>query len=287
MAEEGVYRTAGYSCPACRTSLREFQHRFVCDECMGMMIGFTDFESACADLSHGYDAHLELSDKELSNVTCPVCNQTMQTCKLRVGDVKIRKTIALCEKDGFWFGKGLLSDVFARISSKYHYGGGPYFTGTHTRPMFAAGRTGSASDGLGITAWRNRPRKRAHTLTPVNAYRDQKLGCPVCPDMKLYFMGDRFACDQCHGLFVENGAVEALVTDMLGQVWQIPAPVGQPGARPCPVCETPLIVETFEGATVDRCPAHGVWFDPKELEQVLKHADDHHRPHGWLRRLFG
>jgi Zn-finger nucleic acid-binding protein len=46
-------------------------------------------------------------------------------------------------------------------------------------------------------------------------------------------------------------------------------------------------VNELEGATIDRCPAHGVWFDPQELETVLQRAGT--EPTGvvaWLRRLF-
>ena len=288
--EDGIYRTAGYCCPTCRSPLREYQHRWICDECAGMLIGFDDFESACADLVG--DSRLDIRDRAHSTTPCPLCTVAMQSCHIRVGTVKVKAKVSFCEKDGLWFGKGLLTDVFARLSSKSHrLTTGPYFdAGNHTRPIFAPGRRGSASDGLSIAEWRNRPRKRAHTLTPVNAYRDQKLRCPVCPDSTLDFMGDRFACAGCHGLFVENAAVEALVTDMIGEAWQIPAVAGEAGARRCPVCETDLVVEKVEGATIDRCAAHGLWFDPKELEEVLQHADAGHRPHGligWVRRLFG
>src|SRR5688572_29823489 len=94
----------------------------------------------------------------------------------------------------------------------------------------------AASDGLMITTWRDRPRKRAKTMTPVNVYADQKLRCPACGDRELVFMGDRWTCDGCHGLFVQTAALAALVEEMTGQPWQAPAVAGAPGSRSCPVC---------------------------------------------------
>jgi Zn-finger nucleic acid-binding protein len=101
------------------------------------------------------------------------------------------------------------------------------------------------------------------------------------------FLVDRYACDECHGVFVENAALEALVAEMTSAPWQIPAAVGAPGPRACPICAGTLDVETLEGATIDRCARHGVWFDPQELEAVLQHAGT--PPSGivgWLKRLF-
>ncbi|HEV8149578.1 MAG TPA: zf-TFIIB domain-containing protein [Gemmatimonadales bacterium] len=51
----------------------------------------------------------------------------------------------------------------------------------------------------------------------------------------------------------------------------------------CPKCGASLLTEMLHGVRVDRCPdCHGIWLDPGEVEQLLKHED-----HGVLRRVLG
>jgi hypothetical protein len=78
---------------------------------------------------------------------------------------------------------------------------------------------------------------------------------------------------------------------MTGEPWSIPAAAGGFGERSCPICAAALVVETMSGVKIDRCPIHGVWFDPQELETVLQHSVETlaGRPAGlvgWLKRLF-
>jgi Zn-finger nucleic acid-binding protein len=277
-----VYRTAAMICPACASPLREYQKRYCCDGCGGMLIEVADFESACLDMSSA--AKVEIFERAPSTAEhppiCPVCSQAMSTCRVRVGKNKVGGAFSTCERHGLWFGAGVLAGVFARIGRTIVGYVGGNKSGDRTRGH-------DASEGLSIAAWRNRPRKRAPTLTPVNAYRDQKLPCPRCSGRELRFLADRYACDECQGVFVENAALEALVEEMTSAPWQIPTAGGAPGPRACPICAATLGVETLEGASIDRCQAHGVWFDPQELEAVLQHAG---APPGgivgWLKRLF-
>ena len=47
------YRSAGLACPTCKNaSLREFQRRYVCDECQGILIPFDDLISAVEDIAN-------------------------------------------------------------------------------------------------------------------------------------------------------------------------------------------------------------------------------------------
>ncbi len=281
MTDEGIYRTAGYTCPTCHGPLREFQHRWVCDECPAMLIAVEDFRSACADVGANATTPVELGEPEPSDTLCPICERPMT--KRTVGYARVRTgTHLTCDRHGLWLPQDVLTKTFARLSVRYVHSGGGYEGPGRIRR--------SASDGLTITRWRDRPRHRAKTLTPINVYGDRTLRCPACADRDLVFVGDRWACEGCRGVFVQTAAVEALVGDMIGAVWQMPAPVGTPGTRTCPICAQALATETLEGVTVDRCAGHGVWFDPAELEAVLQHADAAARPHGlvgWLRRLFG
>jgi ribosomal protein S27AE len=269
--------------------MREFQQRLICDACEGMLLELADFQSACADLIG--NAPVELfdhePDKNERKPVCPRCAREMTVCRVRVNGKKLRGRFSTCDRDGLWFGRDVLAGVFAAITRKFIGYVGGYKSGDHTRQTFQPRSGGDASDGLTIAQWRNRPRKRAQTLTPVNAYRDQTLRCPVCPGRELAFLGDRYACEQCHGVLVENAALEELVHEMTSEPWQMPAMAGAPGPRTCPVCAAVLGVESLEGVSIDRCAHHGVWFDTQELEGLLQHAGT--PPGGitgWLRRLF-
>ena len=270
--------------------MREFHKRLICDGCEGMLLAVDDFQTACEDLI-GSSTPVELFDHHASKAertpVCPKCNGEMTVCRVRVKGKKLRREFTVCTHDGLWFGRDALADVFATLTRKLvGYVGG--YKGEWGMASFQE-RTPShdANDRLSITAWRNRPRKRSPTLTPVNAYRDQKLPCPACRTRELAFLADRYGCDECHGVFVENGALTGLVADMTSELWDLPAPTGAPGPRACPICAEALVVEALEGASIDRCANHGVWFDPAELEQVLQKLGS--KPGGivgWLRRLF-
>ena len=268
--------------------MREFHKRIVCDACESIMLEVADFQSACADMIG--NAPVELFDHEPSQAerkpVCPRCAAEMETCRVKVNGKKLKGRFSCCTRDGLWFGRDVLPGIFATITRTFIGFVGAY-QGTHTRPMFPGMAGGDASEGLTIAAWRHRRRARAQTLSPVNAYRDQTLPCPACRTRELAFLGDRYACDECHGAFVETAALVALVEEMTGGPWQCPVPTGAPGPRACPICASTLVVEDLEGAPIDRCAAHGVWFDPKELETVLQHAVE--PPSGivgWLRRLW-
>ena len=46
-------------------------------------------------------------------------------------------------------------------------------------------------------------------------------------------------------------------------------PDGERGPRLCPHCSEPMFQLVIERIPVERCKAHGVWFDRQELERVL------------------
>lgn len=285
-----VYRTAALICPACASPMREFADRLVCDHCEGILLGLEDLRAACSDIA-GSDLDVELFDLEESKAACPRCQRPLATCRLRVGSTKIRARVrgdfASCVQDGVWLGRGGLAGVLAAAGRKWAHPRQSFdAAGAHTRRVFQPRSGGSATDGLTIARWRNRPRKRAQTLTPINAYADRTLRCPVCADRDLVFLADRYACEQCRGVFVQVAALETLVAEMIDAPWEMPPAAGVAGARGCPVCVAPMTVETVEGVTIDRC-THGVWFDPTELEALLVREGD--QPTGvvaWLRRLF-
>ncbi|MBA3818235.1 MAG: zf-TFIIB domain-containing protein [Deltaproteobacteria bacterium] len=260
-----VSRTAVLPCPSCAdASLREFQGRLVCDSCQGIMMTAETFASACAQLS-GEDAPLEISKLEPTESACPRCARALSRCEVQAGATPLRGAFLRCDTDGLWCSNAVLVAAFARLGRKLHG---------------AAPSSGAAGE---------RPRPRATPVTTVNLYRDHRLPCPVCAASDLSFLGDRWTCDECHGLLVEEAALAAMVMELTEQPWDIPAIGGAVGPRRCPVCEGAMPRQLLEEVTVDRCATHGVWFDPQELETVLGHADDAVHPRGlvsWLKQLF-
>jgi Zn-finger nucleic acid-binding protein len=147
--------------------------------------------------------------------------------------------------------------------------------------------TGAATAGLRIGQWHLR-RHKSPALTPINVYADRTLACPAC-GTELAFQGDRWSCTQCAGTFMQNDALEGLVLDITGDAWRVPTPTGSPGERACPVCSEKMIAEDLERVPIDRCAAHGLWFDARELAILLERASGQFDKHGiraWLAHFF-
>lgn len=289
------YRSSGLACPHCPgASLREFQRRYVCDECQGILIPFDDLMSAIEDVSNTTQK-LAYRDERATETPCPVCMRALTACRVEVSSDdrkhKLRPELLRCDRDGLWFPKDALVEILAKVGRRWGGGGGAHkvasikSTGLDGLPIRSAG--GAATGGLRISHWHERGRRRAPTLTPVNAYADRRLVCPVCPDIALVFQGDRWVCTGCLGAFLQDAALTGLINEMTDVGWELPPPTGSPGARGCPVCAQPMSVETGE-VTLDRCAGHGIWFDAGELASSLEHAGGLHEQGigTWIKRLF-
>ena len=305
-----AYRTSGFTCPSCsNATLREFQHRLVCDECNGMLIEVADFVASVHELDGSSDP-LELHDVQPATTACPRCRDAMTTCTLGLGTLKLGGQFLHCTRDGIWFPRDAMTAVFARVSRRGGFRGGVIGSGGVRGPASSGGASVAnmpsghggmsgamagiqnafgagtpASSGLAISQWHDR-RPRVHTLF-VSAHKDRRLGCPVCNETALEYRGDRWACGTCAGAFVETAALAAMITEMSRQPWDAPMVSGAPGERVCPICRTPMLVEVLEAVTIDRCGVHGVWFDDHELQTALHHASA--EPvglGGWLKQLF-
>jgi Zn-finger nucleic acid-binding protein len=294
------YRTAGFRCPVCTVPapLREFQSRLICDECQGLLLDEPDYIASCADLTMGANLGIEVTNaspaatSEGTAIACPRCERQLSRCRVTLVPIKVKADVLRCDRDGIWFEHDQLTRVFARVGLEaYGYPKGPYYgagdrVGLDGLPV---SRHGPASGVLRISEWRSRPRKRAQTATPINLYRDQRLACPGCTSGELRFFGDRYQCEQCAGTFVQNAALESMVMDISKDAWDLPAPTGTAGTRACPVCTKPMIAEDLERVPIDRCAAHGVYFDMNELTVALENASHQFDPRGvraWLKRLF-
>jgi Zn-finger nucleic acid-binding protein len=287
------YRSAGVVCPTCTESpLREFQGRLICDECSGLLITEEDYASSCSDLGSG-DVNLRFAGDTATTHACPRCERSMTKTEVVLEPLRILAHALRCERHGLWITDDELTGVFARIRRRTGFHNSRYYAmGRSAGRDGIAARTGPATAGLAISEWHNRPRRRTQTVSPINLYRDQPLPCPVCPASPathLRFFGDRYACQQCGGTFVQNAALASMVMDVSKQLWDVPLPTGAAGPRACPVCQHAMLVEDLERVPIDRCAEHGVWFDLNELTVALENASHQFEAHGvraWLKKLF-
>jgi Zn-finger nucleic acid-binding protein len=107
--------------------------------------------------------------------------------------------------------------------------------------------------------------------------RDDIATCPAC-GRGLDASGRRLYCGACAGVLVTEDELRALISEM-----QAGKPVGSAGPRSlalepadraearrtCPRCPARMAKHRLYGMLVDRCPAHGIWFDASELQDAL------------------
>jgi Zn-finger nucleic acid-binding protein len=109
--------------------------------------------------------------------------------------------------------------------------------------------------------------------------RDDIATCPSC-GQGLDASGRRFYCGRCSGALVTEDELRELIADMAAG-----SADGPPGPRPlalepppgadgpprrCPRCPARMTKHLFYGMVVDRCEAHGIWFDDQELQGALE-----------------
>lgn len=266
-----AYRTSGYVCPTCpgAAPLREFGERLVCDACGGIQLSLEDF---ARQVPH---VEVRVVDEGDETLPCPRCGRPMRGCALVAGKRHLAPALARCERDGIWFGDGALQELYEEIGSGFGLGGR-----AHGGMGRGDGGFGHLYGGpTGQRQFSRAPRRAASSAAhgpalPPSALVGRPMPCPngACAGQALILDGSRWRCPACEGLFVEPAVLEALVTEMVGEPWAAPPPAGAPGERRCPACASALTVEALEGATVDRCAEHGVWFDPAELPAALQHA---------------
>jgi len=107
-------------------------------------------------------------------------------------------------------------------------------------------------------------------------FRDQRPRCPSCAEDHALVSsrdgsrGSHLVCEHCKGTLVPAAEVEDMLSSLLVEPFALPA--GTAGERTCPCCAAKLARLDLFGIEVDRCDAHGVWFDGKELTLVLEAA---------------
>jgi Zn-finger nucleic acid-binding protein len=96
---------------------------------------------------------------------------------------------------------------------------------------------------------------------------------PTCPDcaVALQTYGTRLGCDTCGGTLVTVAELLELLNSFDSKHprsldWP---EIERPSRRRCPCCEAIMIGVRMESVPVERCAAHGIWFDRGELAKVL------------------
>ena len=120
------------------------------------------------------------------------------------------------------------------------------------------------------------------------------MDCPRCNlalKAQKYEGIDVDTCTACYGYWLDTGELEAITSkkgykwgksekeDILHEIAKVnaqgKAKVDEDAA--CPKCQGKMEKVSFggkSGITIDRCAAHGVWLDSKEMKQVQVWAEN-------------
>lgn len=106
--------------------------------------------------------------------------------------------------------------------------------------------------------------------------------CPRCrePLLGIANVPSVRRCEKCGGVFANNDASRRIVSGFDRVLLEIgfecglgkPRAKETPHALTCPECLVGMQKVRMESAacSIDACPAHGSWFDPGELEDVMR-----------------
>jgi hypothetical protein len=280
-------------CPHCAARVRAVGTRLVCDACAGMLIATAELAESLHDLD-GATTELVVEDVQPDRARCPRCGNALESCRLRAGKHALAGRALRCPTDGVWIANDALVAEYARAGRRGRAGGRSFGGRAAAAQLDIAAKGGLSAALAGIGRAFAAPRSaistyhvpRIHTVF-VSAYRGQPLACPACADRPLVCEGDRWVCGGCAGTFVEDAALVAMVSDIAHAPWTPPPATGAASTRACPVCKQAMVGERIGGVTIERCVAHGHWFDDDELAAALQHAADPPKSTaGWLRRLF-
>jgi Zn-finger nucleic acid-binding protein len=111
--------------------------------------------------------------------------------------------------------------------------------------------------------------------------RDDIATCPAC-GQGLDASGRRLQCGRCQGVLVTEDELREMISEMTKR----PGATAEPrplaleppdwveAPRTCPRCTTQMTKHRLYGMVVDRCEAHGIWFDAEELQGALKNVGE-------------
>ena len=106
--------------------------------------------------------------------------------------------------------------------------------------------------------------------------------CPACGSALLTLEYNQIEidyCDDCKGIWLDYGELALLVSNsdsMNNFHLQITELHNSDEAiRNCPICYAPMKKVKYKSILLDKCPnKHGIWFDHKELSDLLAIIDD-------------
>ena len=87
----------------------------------------------------------------------------------------------------------------------------------------------------------------------------------------------------CGGAWVSEANLVDMAVEVKGALVALPWDHRKGDPRPCPVCAARMQTVALVRVALDRCAAHGVWFDANELADVLQRAGKlpDELPPGW------
>jgi Zn-finger nucleic acid-binding protein len=100
------------------------------------------------------------------------------------------------------------------------------------------------------------------------------MRCPACPDVSL---GKDGHCSACKGVWLDEERVQEQAARALVFTG------GTYSERRCPVCDEKMDEPLIFDVAIDRCAAHGMWFDKAEHAEVLHRS----RSDEWRHRSGG
>ncbi len=93
--------------------------------------------------------------------------------------------------------------------------------------------------------------------------------CPRCTTASLHRSHAHgvwvLACTTCHGLWIDRDACGSL----LGKIAAEAHAEAHLFDAACPICRHPMERITVREIALERCVAHGLWFDHQELDHIV------------------
>jgi Zn-finger nucleic acid-binding protein len=109
--------------------------------------------------------------------------------------------------------------------------------------------------------------------------RDDLATCPAC-GRGLDANGQRLVCSACAGVLVPEDDLRAMLVEMQAgaakeqETFELPfeSMESYEPPRRCARCPAQMTKHRLYGMLIDRCEAHGIWFDNTELQTALQTA---------------
>ena len=94
--------------------------------------------------------------------------------------------------------------------------------------------------------------------------------CPRCTTTSMHRSHTHgvwvLACGTCHGLWLDRDSCGSLSLAITREHAHAEAHVFD---APCPICRQAMERITVRDIALERCEAHGVWFDHQELDHIV------------------